>query len=52
MVGTFSNTLKYLVKDCDPNSGVPDDDEGYEDEYVVSSLIIVKTSMCFFFNYY
>jgi len=25
------------VKDCDPNTGEPDD-EGYEDEYVVSML--------------
>lgn len=31
---TFSCTLKYLVKDCDPNTGEPDDD-GYDDEYVV-----------------
>lgn len=36
--GTFSNTLKYLVKDCDPNSGETDDDEGYEDEYVLEDL--------------
>ncbi|KAH6922665.1 hypothetical protein HPB50_017474 [Hyalomma asiaticum] len=36
VAGTFSNTLKYLVKDCDPNTGEPDDDEGYEDEYVLT----------------
>lgn len=30
--------MKYLVRDCDPNTGEPDDD-GYNDEYVVSSLI-------------
>lgn len=30
--------MKYLVRDCDPNTGEPDDD-GYDDEYVVSSLI-------------
>ncbi|XP_022099738.1 coatomer subunit gamma-2-like [Acanthaster planci] len=35
VTGTFTNTLKFLVKDCDPNTGEPDDD-GYEDEYVVS----------------
>ena len=35
MTGTFSCTLKFIVKDCDPNTGEPDD-EGYEDEYVVS----------------
>lgn len=27
--------MKYLVRDCDPNTGEPDDD-GYDDEYVVS----------------
>ncbi|XP_054713331.1 coatomer subunit gamma-2-like isoform X2 [Uloborus diversus] len=41
VVGTFGNTLKYLVKDCDPNSGEPDDDEGYEDEYVLEDLDIL-----------
>lgn len=41
VIGTFSNTLKYLVKDCDPNSGEPDDDEGYEDEYVIEDLDIL-----------
>ena len=35
MTATFSCTLKFLVKDCDPNTGEPDD-EGYDDEYVVS----------------
>ena len=34
---TFTCTLKFVVKDCDPNTGEPDD-EGYEDEYVVSRL--------------
>lgn len=34
VVGTFNCTLKFVVKDCDPNTGEPDD-EGYEDEYVV-----------------
>lgn len=33
---TFSCTMKYLVRDCDPNTGEPDDD-GYDDEYVVRS---------------
>ena len=35
---TFTNTLKFVVKDCDPSTGEPDD-EGYEDEYVVSNRI-------------
>ncbi|XP_064487269.1 coatomer subunit gamma-2-like isoform X2 [Ornithodoros turicata] len=38
VAGTFANTMKYLVKDCDPNTGEPDDDEGYEDEYVLEDL--------------
>ena len=36
---TFTNTLKFMVKDCDPSTGEPDE-EGYEDEYVVCRLII------------
>ncbi|KAG1675191.1 Coatomer subunit gamma-2 [Nymphon striatum] len=35
IAGTFTNSLKYIVKDCDPATGEPDNDEGYEDEYVV-----------------
>ena len=35
VTGTFACTLKFLVKDCDPQTGEPDD-EGYDDEYVVS----------------
>lgn len=33
--GTISASLKFLVKDCDPDTGLPDSDEGYDDEYVV-----------------
>ena len=43
MTGTLSCTLKFLVKDCDPNTGEADD-EGYDDEYVVwSSLYTTQT---------
>jgi len=36
---TFSNvTLKYTVKDCDPNTGQVLDDEGYSDEYVLEDV--------------
>ena len=41
---TFTNTLKFVVKDCDPSTGEPDD-EGYEDEYVVSNQIDPLSSM-------
>uniref|UniRef100_A0AAY5EV87 Coatomer subunit gamma n=1 Tax=Electrophorus electricus TaxID=8005 RepID=A0AAY5EV87_ELEEL len=34
---TFSCAMKYLVRDCDPNTGEPDDD-GYDDEYVLEDL--------------
>ncbi|XP_021357768.1 coatomer subunit gamma-2-like [Mizuhopecten yessoensis] len=37
VTGTFSCTLKFIVKDCDPNTGEPDD-EGYEDEYVLEDV--------------
>jgi len=29
------------VKDCDPNTGEPDDDEGYNDEYVLEDMELV-----------
>ena len=37
-VGSFSPTLKFVVKDCDPATGEPDSDEGYGDEYVLEDL--------------
>ncbi|KAI8334578.1 adaptin N terminal region-domain-containing protein [Chlamydoabsidia padenii] len=39
-VGTFSNTLKFDVKDCDPTTGEPDP-EGYDDEYQVEDIEIM-----------
>lgn len=38
---SFSCTLKFIVKDCDPATGEPDDDEGYEDEYVLEDMEMV-----------
>lgn len=40
VVGSFSCTMKYLVKDCDPVTGEPDTDEGYNDEYVLEDIEI------------
>ncbi|XP_026544520.1 coatomer subunit gamma-2-like [Notechis scutatus] len=37
---TFSCTMKFTVRDCNPNTGVPDDD-GYDDEYVLEDLELV-----------
>ncbi|CAG8444222.1 9166_t:CDS:10 [Diversispora eburnea] len=39
-LGSFSNTLKFVVKDCDPSTG-EHDEEGYEDEYMVEDVEIV-----------
>lgn len=38
---TIGATLKFIVKDCDPETGIPDSDEGYDDEYVVSRYLVV-----------
>lgn len=35
VAGTCSCTMKFTVRDCDPDTGVPAE-EGYDDEYVVS----------------
>lgn len=32
-LGTFGATLEFVVKDCDPTSGLPDPGEGYADSY-------------------
>ncbi|EDV25841.1 uncharacterized protein TRIADDRAFT_55337 [Trichoplax adhaerens] len=37
MTGSFVNTLKFVVKDCDVNTGEADE-EGYEDEYVLEDV--------------
>ncbi|XP_078533630.1 coatomer subunit gamma-2 isoform X2 [Lissotriton helveticus] len=34
---TFNCTMKFVVRDCDPNTRVPDD-EGYDDEYVLEDV--------------
>ena len=50
VTGTFACTLKFLVKDCDPQTGEPDD-EGYEDEYVVSAdLVNYQRHILFFYE--
>jgi len=39
VTATFECTMKFIVKDCDPNTGEPDN-EGYEDEYALEMLEI------------
>ncbi|KAG0243469.1 coatomer subunit gamma [Mortierella sp. GBA43] len=34
---TFTNELKFIVKDCDPQTGDPDE-EGFEDDYQVEEV--------------
>lgn len=46
---TFTNTLKFVVKDCDPSTGEPDE-EGYEDEYVVCVYLLLNYSFLFFYG--
>lgn len=37
---TFSNTLSFTSKECDPSTFVPFDDQGFEDEYQIEDLDI------------
>uniref|UniRef100_A0A2M3Z006 Coatomer subunit gamma n=1 Tax=Anopheles braziliensis TaxID=58242 RepID=A0A2M3Z006_9DIPT len=39
-IATFGATLRFLVKDCDPTTGQPDSDEGYDDEYMLEDIEI------------
>ncbi|XP_055376197.1 coatomer subunit gamma [Condylostylus longicornis] len=39
-VGAFGAVLRFVVKDCDPNTGMPDSDDGYDDEYMLEDLEI------------
>jgi len=40
LVTSSAATLKFTVKDCDPATGEPDSDEGYDDEYQLEDLDI------------
>jgi len=37
-VTTIAANLKFTVKDCDPNTGEPDSDEGYDDDYQLEDI--------------
>jgi coatomer protein complex subunit gamma len=37
-VTSIPTTLKFLVKDCDPVTGEPDSDEGYDDDYQLEDI--------------
>ncbi|KAI8822184.1 adaptin N terminal region-domain-containing protein [Fimicolochytrium jonesii] len=39
---SFSSSLHFFVRDCDPATGEPDDDgQGYEDEYLIEAVDLV-----------
>ncbi|RZF43391.1 hypothetical protein LSTR_LSTR001652 [Laodelphax striatellus] len=37
-IGNFGATLKFVVKDCDQTTGLPDTEEGYDDEYMLEDV--------------
>ncbi|XP_022195844.1 coatomer subunit gamma [Nilaparvata lugens] len=37
-IGNFGATLKFIVKDCDVSTGLPDTEEGYDDEYMLEDV--------------
>lgn len=39
-VATIPTTLRFMARDCDPATGVPDADQGYNDEYMLEDLEI------------
>ncbi|KAK9496580.1 hypothetical protein O3M35_013140 [Rhynocoris fuscipes] len=39
-VTNFGATLRFIVKDCDPSTGIPDSDEGYDDDYMLEDVEI------------
>lgn len=45
--GTINNTLKFVVKEIDPQTGEADD-TGYDDEYQVRGIPSDKESLTYF----
>lgn len=39
-LGTFAATLEFVVRDCDPTTGLPDSGEGYADTYPLEEVEI------------
>lgn len=37
-LGTFGATLEFVVRDCDPTTGLPDTGEGYADTYPLEEI--------------
>lgn len=41
VTGSFVNTMRFVSKDCDPSTGESDGGPGYDDEYVVCSILLI-----------
>ncbi|KAM3968619.1 nonclathrin coat protein gamma1-COP [Aphomia sociella] len=39
-LGTFGSVLEFIVRDCDPTTGLPDSGEGYADTYPLEDIDI------------
>ncbi|XP_063978649.1 coatomer subunit gamma isoform X2 [Diachasmimorpha longicaudata] len=39
-IATLQTTLKFVAKDCDPTTGLPEAEQGYQDEYMLEDLEI------------
>ncbi|XP_012265620.2 coatomer subunit gamma [Athalia rosae] len=37
-VTTIPTTLRFMARDCDPTTGIPDAEQGYRDEYMLEDL--------------
>lgn len=48
-VATIPTTLRFTARDCDPITGVPDAEQGYNDEYMVqiSLTFLILRSLLF-----
>jgi len=42
-VATIPANLKFTVKDCDPATGEPDSEDGYDDEYQLEDIDVTVT---------
>jgi len=40
-VATIPTTLRFMARDCDPTTGIPDADQGYHDEYMVRKISFI-----------
>lgn len=40
-----------MVKDCDPTTGIPDSDEGYNDEYMVIFFVYIHKFYYLYFYF-